>query len=163
MAKEEDRLTYMENISRDDLNEVIEVLKPLKEQTERVQAKNVGTASLPLVSLHTLLEKYKPKGDDLDLSKHLKARLSRELREVVKISDTHKIATFLDPPYRKLLMIPEERERIHALVSTLISGEDGDGDDPQPTDAEPPAAKKAKVDDYDMWKEDMDSAIENEV
>jgi hypothetical protein len=42
----------------------------------------------------------------------LNSRLYRELGRVVKQTDTHAIATFLDPSYRKLLMIPEDRDRV---------------------------------------------------
>ncbi|KAK3924625.1 Uroporphyrinogen decarboxylase [Frankliniella fusca] len=48
----------LDEIPLEFLTEIVNFLDPLKLETERVQAKNCVTASLPLVSYHTLRQAH---------------------------------------------------------------------------------------------------------
>ncbi|KAK3922774.1 Spike glycoprotein [Frankliniella fusca] len=97
------------------LTEVVDLLQPLKLETERAQHKNCVTASLPLVSYHSLRQAYSPDEDDSEPIRMMRARLHQELANVVELTDTHKIASFLDPSFRGFRNILCEAEKSEPL------------------------------------------------
>ncbi|KAK3918993.1 Transposable element Hobo transposase [Frankliniella fusca] len=160
----------LDEIPLEFLTEIVNFLEPLKLETERVQAKNCVTASLPLVSYHTLRQAYSPDEADSEPIRIMRARLYRELENVVQLTDTHKIAAFLDPSFRSFRNILSETEKseVHGMVRRLINESDSD---PQQADElqaapTPPPPKKTKFDPYAAFRESAESLgdpVEDEV
>ncbi|KAE8736822.1 hypothetical protein FOCC_FOCC017722 [Frankliniella occidentalis] len=59
----------LDDIPLDLLSDVVDLLMPLKLETDRAQANNCVTASLPLVSYHNLRQAYSQQDDDSDTTR----------------------------------------------------------------------------------------------
>ncbi|KAE8738221.1 hypothetical protein FOCC_FOCC016305 [Frankliniella occidentalis] len=108
---ENERNTKLEAVNKDLLDDMVCLLTPMKVESELVQAKYSVTAPLPLVSYHKLRAAYSPQEGDTDVIRVMRARLFSELQQVVKVTMTHKLATFLEPSFRGFRNMLTEEEK----------------------------------------------------
>ncbi|KAK3933129.1 Transposable element Hobo transposase, partial [Frankliniella fusca] len=159
---EKDRITKLEAIDKDLLDDLICLLTPMKVESELLQAKYSVTASLPLVSYHKLRAAYSPQESDTSVVRVMRARLFRELEQVVKVTMTHKLATFLEPSFRSFrnLLTEEEKTKVHDVARELIAElgpADPSPDDPATAEEEalPPPTKRQKSDPYAAFRDEI--------
>jgi hypothetical protein len=108
--KEESRLT---GIVVSDMQWLVQFLSTFKIQTDRVQGENYPTLPFALLATRKLKDHCQPVPTDTPLQAIFRARVSRAVARKLSPSITQKMATFLWPQYRHLLMLSEsERDEV---------------------------------------------------
>ncbi|KAE8736943.1 hypothetical protein FOCC_FOCC017600 [Frankliniella occidentalis] len=168
VVKEADRLTKLDNIDKQLLDELIELLIPLKRASTEVQTKFSVTAQLPLVAYYRLRIDYSPNPGDSETISEMRKRLHAELEHVVKLSETNKVAAFFDPTFRSFrnMLTDMEKTEVYDCVRGLLAELDAAAEDaadvadadPDSDSATAPPAKRAKYDPYAAFR-DEESAV----
>ncbi|XP_055356256.1 E3 SUMO-protein ligase ZBED1-like, partial [Paramacrobiotus metropolitanus] len=113
---------------REFLEQLVELLRPVKQATEELSASKTPTLHLVLPWRKMLEGIYSAAGggDEAPAISALRKMMLRYLREKFVILDIHNIATFLNPRMRTLKMLTESEKkavlaRVRALLPVVIS------------------------------------------
>lgn len=102
------------------LDALVNLLKPFRDESEDVQANKGPTIQLCVSSLHVLIDHCQPDFTDEPEMAALRSRLLCNLEQKAQITLLHKIATFLWPSFRTLLMLSPQ-ERTEVITASRIS------------------------------------------
>ncbi|XP_052123535.1 uncharacterized protein LOC127749443 [Frankliniella occidentalis] len=133
-----------------DIKALIKFLKPWKTESERVQGDKYPTLQYVLVAAARLAELSEPRDGEGFKMRHLRARAAQLLEKKFIPDDLHKVAAFLWPDFRRLLMLKThpERKKVFDLVMKMIE-KFNPGDD----DVQEQARKRIRLGDgYDRWR-----------
>lgn len=114
--------TFLDQVSKKDVQTIIDFLQPFKEATDSLERDKCPT--LPLVLLHLArLRKHLCEDSSVEPAlANIKVRAESFLERKLKLGMAHKVATFLLPQFRQLRMIPEEeREEVYAHVRDTLA------------------------------------------
>ncbi|KAK3924635.1 Transposable element Hobo transposase [Frankliniella fusca] len=118
---EESRLS---GIVVSDMEWLVQFLSTFKVQTDKLQGENYPTLPFAVLATRKLQDHCLPVLTDTPLQAILRARVGRAVTRKLKPSMTQKIATFLWPQYRHLLMLSDaERDEVYATVRQLLAAE----------------------------------------
>ena len=111
--EENDKSNYVVGLDKRKVDDIIKFLKPFKEETDLLQQQKVPTLQIPLLTYYWLKNHCAIDTADSRMVRLLEIRGSRFLDEKLFPSLTmrHKIATFLQPSYRKLTMLTDEERQ----------------------------------------------------
>ncbi|KAL7638100.1 UNVERIFIED_CONTAM: hypothetical protein RMT77_011725 [Armadillidium vulgare] len=157
------KLKYLENISKDDLQELVNFLEPFKEATDALENENSPTIQLVLLCRLKLCEHLKASKEDSINLKDLKERAKKYLEEEYHIFPIHKISLFLCPNFRRLRMLNDiEREEVIESVHQQINFDYSNttevpGEEPEKACSAP---KRLKTSEFQKWEDvSYDDAI----
>jgi len=128
LLQRSDQSILVDDIDVDLLNTVCDFLKPFEDATKDMEADHVPTLH-KAVLWYFELQKILSTPSSVQIRRSLNERALRFLRQKFVIGTFHKVAVFLCPMFRRLMMFPiDERSGVLAQVRQFIN------DFPDPTD-----------------------------
>lgn len=111
----------IDNINFGLLTDLIAFLQPIKEATKQLEGDKHATIHKVLLWKSLLLQRTESHPLDSDLIKQLKERFHNALVEKWEMTETHKLAVFLNPQYKSLRKLSaDERLAVHQLAREYI-------------------------------------------
>ncbi|RXG53380.1 Transposable element Hobo transposase [Armadillidium vulgare] len=150
------KLIYLENISKDGLEELVNFLEPFKTAIDALEYENSPTIQLVLLYRLKLCKHLKASKEDSINLKDLKERAKKYLEEEYHIFPIHKISLFLCPNFRRLRMLNDiEREEVFESVYQQINFDSSNttevpGEEPEKAC---PAPKRLKTSEFQEWED----------
>ncbi|KAL7638099.1 UNVERIFIED_CONTAM: hypothetical protein RMT77_011724 [Armadillidium vulgare] len=150
------KLIYLENISKDGLEELVNFLEPFKTAIDALENENSPTIQLVLLYRLKLCKHLKASKEDSINLKNLKERSKKYLEEEYHIFPIHKISLFLCPNFRRLRMLNDiEREEVIESVYQQINFDSSNttevpGEEPEKAC---PAPKRLKTSEFQEWED----------
>ncbi|OXA39143.1 zinc finger BED domain-containing protein 1-like [Folsomia candida] len=121
---EKQKLDKISKIDDDVVNQLIGFLKPFSECAEILSGDKYPTIHLVALWHYKLNQHIDVRADDSSEIKLLKEQCRRCMQEYLNLEDLHYIACTLDPHYRKLTFVEEEkRERAVGQLKILMEKE----------------------------------------
>ncbi|KAK3929785.1 Transposable element Hobo transposase [Frankliniella fusca] len=114
----------LDGIVLQDLQWLHNFLRVFREETDKLQGQKYPTLPFALLATCELRDHCDPVLEDTPAQTILRARVSAGVARKLKPTMQQKIATFLWPQYRHLLMLPDdERDEVYSTVRRLIAAE----------------------------------------
>ncbi|KAK3907821.1 Transposable element Hobo transposase, partial [Frankliniella fusca] len=149
LFREKGELSRLDGIVLADMEWLVKFLVVFREETDKLQGQNYPTLPYALLVTCGLRDHCDPVFEDTPAQTILRARVSASVARKLEPTMDQKIATFLWPQYRHLLMLREEEraEVVYSTVRAMIAAPS----DEEAVDA-PPSPKVPRLDDrYNKW------------
>lgn len=101
------------------VGELIAFLEPFDSHTDKLQGQKYPTMQYVTMAFDVLLDHCQPLPTDSQVMRCLREKAYRLLCEKVVITMDHKIATFLWPPSRDLLMYPKQEDKDEVIFKSI--------------------------------------------
>ncbi|KAK3933117.1 Zinc finger protein 618 [Frankliniella fusca] len=140
---------------------LVAFLKPFRDETTELEANHYPTLPLVLPTSVALQEHCQPQLLDNVAQEAMRKRALKILGDTLKPTLKQKVATFLVPVYRHLVMIEDEDERkkVFDYVRTKINGQESAAEDEpdqqqqEPEPEEPPRKRPRRIGaNFQKWK-----------
>ena len=99
------------DVTRDTINWLVEFLQPYRKETDKLQGEKYPTLPLALPAICILKKHLEPNVLDTFPQACLRRRAATFCEAKIKPTMRQKVATFLCPAYRQLLMLGDQAEQ----------------------------------------------------
>lgn len=152
---DERHLNYLENISKETLQELVSFLKPFKHASDALECEKMPSIQLVLLYKLKLLKHLEVSVSDSALMKCLKERCAHYVDVKYKIFPIHKMSLFLWPEFRQLRMLTEfERTEILSDIREQMDLMNGNIES---SEIVPPSPKRIKTSEFGEWADIYDN------